>query len=530
MVFESIYPAQKIPDVTIVDYLFADVPDYDPHKPLFTDALTGQSLSWTTLKDSVFKLAHGLAELGLRKGDMTLILSHNNLEFPMVLLAVNLLGGIVSTCNPAYTNQEIQHQLKDSGAKFLFTIGELAMKMKEVIHGTKVQKIISIGQCLSTDIVQFYSLLHNAGNPPRHRANPRKDVAILPYSSGTTGLPKGVMLSNTNLVANIIQTESGLKGSSSHVMLAILPFFHIFAINGIFYGIKKGCTTVVLPKFDPIHYLESIQKYRATFLTVAPPVALFLAKHPIVDKYDLSSLQEMLCGAAPLSSELEEEIRARLKVGILQGYGMTELSPCSTVRDSVGPPGSCGLLVCNTKAKIVSLTTGKEVKRPEEEGELLISGPNVMLGYWNNPEQTKQTMTEDGYLKTGDVAKRDKNGYFFITDRAKELIKVKGFQVSPAELEGFLLSHPAVADVAVIGIQDERAGELPKAFVVLKESYKKKNVNELVDELDQFVNQRFASYKRLEKRIQFVDSIPKSAAGKILRRILRDNPPPIAKL
>jgi 4-coumarate--CoA ligase len=339
---------------------------------------------------------------------------------------------------------------------------------------------------------------------------------VLPYSSGTTGRSKGVVLSHDNLTANIEQCKHILDYDSDDVALAILPFFHIYGMQVLMNGLlANGVTIVTMPRFDLEEALTIVQEHKVTWFFAVPPIVLALAKHPLVDQYDMSSVKVVFSGAAPLSGELGEEAEARLGCSVIQGYGMTELSPVSHATiPGQGRSGSSGITVSNTECRIVDLE-GNDCD-VDADGELWIRGPQVMKGYLNNPEATAETIDADGWLHTGDVAHFDSDGHIYIVDRIKELIKYKGFQVPPAELEGLLLTHPAVADAAVIGILDDEAGEIPKAFVTLKPG-----ASATGTEVQEFIAGQVATYKQI-RLIEFIDEIPKSASGKILRRELRD--------
>ena len=343
------------------------------------------------------------------------------------------------------------------------------------------------------------------------------NVIAMPYSSGTTGLPKGVMLSHYNLVSNLAQINSVVNYEPGEVALAVLPFFHIYGMQAVMGSLlAEGVTVITVPRFDMEQVLTLIQDYRVTQFFVVPPIVLGFAKHPLVDQYDISSLRKIFSGAAPLGAELTEEAARRVDCPIVQGYGMTEMSPVSHLTEGYNSkPGSCGITAPNTASRIID-ENGNDLG-VDEAGELLVKGPQNMLGYLNNPEATTETLDEDGWLHTGDVARIDADGHMFIVDRVKELIKYKGFQVAPAELEALIVTHPAVADVAVVGIPDDEAGELPKAFVTLKAE------NDIsAEEIMTFVSEHVASYKRI-RQVSFIDSIPKSASGKILRRLLKEH-------
>jgi acyl-CoA synthetase (AMP-forming)/AMP-acid ligase II len=356
--------------------------------------------------------------------------------------------------------------------------------------------------------------------------DPANDLVALPYSSGTTGLPKGVMLTHRNLVANLRQCE-GMKNfegfSDRDVVMAVLPYFHIYGMVVIMmFGLAGGGTIVSTPRFDMLEFLGLVQKYRATILPLVPPIVLGMVKHPAVAQYDLSSVRLVFSGAAPLGEDLARELSLKLGCPVVQGYGMTEASPVTHLSPTLNAPmkpGSAGRVVPNTEVKIVDVTTGAELPQGEE-GELLIRGPQIMKGYLNQPGDTAACLDPEGWYHTGDVGYVDPEGYFFIVDRTKELIKYKGLQVAPAELEALLVTHPAVLDAAVVRKADAEAGEVPKAFVVLKPEDARSGAN-TAETIMGWVAGRVAPHKRI-RHLEFVDQIPKSASGKILRRVLMD--------
>jgi len=350
------------------------------------------------------------------------------------------------------------------------------------------------------------------------KINPN-DLCALPYSSGTTGLPKGVMLSHRNIVANILQIYDHDKTSSDNSFVGLLPFYHIYGMTVVlFYGMYLRIPTYVMDHFELPRFLNLITKKKITDLHLVPPVCVALAKHPLVDQYDLKHVKYILSGAAALSSDIEKLLSKRLGIPVRQGYGMTETSPVTHISPFVNnKSGSIGKLLVNQELKLVSYDGSERTVGVGEEGEMCVKGPNLMLGYWKNEKATKNTMDSDGFLKTGDIATVDEDGFYFIVDRMKELIKFKGLQVAPAELEGILLSHPDISDCAVVGKQDEYAGELPTAYIVLKDKHK---VTE--DEIHNFVNQKVASHKKLRGGIFFITAIPRSSSGKILRRVLKE--------
>nr|KAG5691614.1 hypothetical protein BaRGS_023785 [Batillaria attramentaria] len=367
--------------------------------------------------------------------------------------------------------------------------------------------------------VEFFNkLMEDSGKdfPENVDVDPINDVWLLPYSSGTTGLPKGVMITHHNVVANILQFRELLHVTPDDRTLGLLPFFHIYGLTAVQFGtLYDGGQLVTVPRFDPEMFLTSIQNKKISIFHGVPPIILFLAKHPLVDKFDLSSLKYMISGAAPLGEGLTKECMTRLGVPIYQGYGLTETSPVINIDGPPGHPGTIGYLVPNTVAKIVNVETCKPVKMGEM-GEYCVKGPQVMKGYLHNQEATDEMIDKDGWLHTGDLGILREDGFVVIEDRLKELIKYKGFQVPPAELEGLLLTHPAVQDVGVIGIPEEGVGELPRAYIVLKPK-----ASASAEDFIKFVEDNAAPSKRLRGGVEFVEEIPKTASGKILRRVLK---------
>jgi 4-coumarate--CoA ligase len=343
------------------------------------------------------------------------------------------------------------------------------------------------------------------------------DVVALPYSSGTTGLSKGVMLTHKNLVANVAQTLGAIPSAPDERLMAVLPFFHIYGMQCMMNcGLRAGATVITLPRFDLEQFLRAHQDYRITRSFVAPPIVLALARHTLVDSFDLSHLRLVNSGAAPLKAELAAECSKRLGCDVIQGYGMTELSPVSHLTPPGWfRPGSVGITAPNTQTRIVDPVTGVD-RGTGEEGEVWVRGPQVMKGYLNTPQATAATLDADGWLHTGDLGCMDPDGHLYVVDRLKELIKYKGFQVPPAELEAVLLRHPDVADAAVIGLPDDEAGEIPAGYVVLRPA-----AAASPEEIMRFVAGEVAHYKQI-RRLEVIDAIPKSAAGKILRRVLRE--------
>ncbi len=522
MISKSKSPDVRIPDVPITEYVLRHAARLGD-KPALIDGPTGRTLTYRQLAESVKRAAAGLAKRGFKKGDVFAIYSPNLPEYAVVFLAVASLGGINTTANPLYTADELAKQLADSRARFLVTVPPFLDKAQEAAKKSGIEEVFVFGT--AEGATPFSDLLRAGDEPPAVRIDPREDLVVLPYSSGTTGLPKGVMLTHRNLVANLCQAEGmeNFEGfSESDITMAFLPFFHIYGMVVIMMlGLAGGGTIVVMPRFDLQEFLGLIQKYKATILPLVPPVVLGLVKHPAVAQADLSSVRLVFSGAAPLGEEIARELGRKLKCPVVQGYGMTEASPVthlSPTKNAPMKPGSVGCVVPNTEVKIVDIVTGEEV--PEgKDGELLIRGPQIMRGYLNQPGETAACLDREGWYHTGDVGYVDDDGFFFIVDRTKELIKYKGLQVAPAELEALLVTHPAVLDAAVVRKADEEAGEVPKAFVVLKADEASRATP--ADVIMGWVAERVAPHKRI-RHLEFIDQIPKSASGKILRRMLMD--------
>lgn len=512
MIIKGPYPDISIPETALTPFVLRRTADLGD-KPALIEGPTGRKLTYQQLADSISIAACNLARRGFRKGEVFGILSPNCPEYAIAFHAVATLGGIVTPINPLYTKYEIAHQLKDSGARFLVTVPGCTEKISDAATDAGVEEVFVFGS--APGATSFDSLLVDNGRAEQVEINPLEDLIALPYSSGTTGLPKGVMLTHHNLVANICQMEGLHYFYESDTLICVLPLFHIYGLVVVLnMGLYSGATIVLMPRFDLESFLKAIQDYNVTLAHLVPPIVLSLSKNPIVDNYKLPNLKTLFSGAAPLGEELTRACMDRLGVTIRQGYGMTETSPVT--HSSPAPPavlklGSVGVPAPNTECKIVDLETGTPLGAGER-GEVCVRGPQIMKGYLNNEEATAQTIDAGGWLHTGDIGYADEDGHFYIVDRAKELIKFKGFQVPPAELEAVLLMHPCVADAAVIPYPDDEAGEVPKGLVVLKETSEPKAILE-------FVAARVAPHKRI-RYLEFVDQIPKSPSGKILRRVL----------
>ncbi len=517
MIHKSPLPDVVIPEVPLTTFVFANAAGR-ADKVAFVEGASGRTVTYGELLDSVQRFAGGLTAKGFGPGNVLAILAPNLPEYAVWFHGAAMTGGAVTTVNPTYTAHEVHHQLNDAGATMMVTIPMFLETAKEAAKGTSVETIYVAGEIDggAGEGVEPVSALY--GEPrPEHAPVDLDDTVALPYSSGTTGLSKGVMLTHRNLVSNIVQTVEPAELREDETIMAVLPFFHIYGMQVLMNcGLAVGATIVSMPRFDLEQFLQLHQDHGVTRSFVAPPMVVALAKHPIIDNYDLSKLEQVFSGAAPLSAELAVEAGARIDSEVVQGYGMTELSPVSHLTPSGQfKPGSVGVTAPNTELQIIDPSTGESLG-VDLDGEVWVRGPQVMKGYLNNPTATANTIDDDGWLHTGDIGHVDAEGHLFVVDRLKELIKYKGFQVPPAELEALLLTHPAVADAAVIGIADDEAGEIPVGFVVLKPGQEATEADIIA-----FIAERVATYKQVRK-VTFVDAIPKSASGKILRRVLRD--------
>ncbi|MCI0339493.1 MAG: 4-coumarate--CoA ligase family protein, partial [Acidobacteria bacterium] len=516
MIFRGPFPEVTIPEIPLTPFVMRRAQELG-EKPALIEAPTGRVVTYSELAKSISCVAGNLAKRGFKKGDVVGILSPNVPEYAMAFHGVASLGGINTTLNPLYTEHEIAQQLKDAHARFLVTAADFIDKARAAAKATQIEELFVFGEAGQglVGATPFLELLTGDLETPVVEINPREDLVALPYSSGTTGLPKGVMLTHHNLVANLRQMEGLCYFAENDRLICVLPLFHIYGLVVILnMGLYTGATIVMMPRFDLEQFLKTVSKYGVTMAHLVPPIVLALSKNPIVDDYDLSTLRTIFSGAAPLGESLTRACMERLKCEIRQGYGMTETSPVT----HSSPPdrerikfGSVGVCAPSTECKVVDLETGVALG-PNQEGEICVRGPQIMKGYLNRPDATTQTIDSEGWLHTGDIGYADQDGHFYIVDRAKELIKYKGFQVPPAELEAVLLTHEAIADAAVIPCPDDEAGEVPKAYVVLR-------CDATPEEIMSYVESRVAPHKKL-RGVEFIDKIPKSPSGKILRRIL----------
>jgi acyl-CoA synthetase (AMP-forming)/AMP-acid ligase II len=480
------------------------------------DGPSGASVSYRVLASRVGAVAAGLVARGFAPGDVLAIWAPNLPQWAGVALGAMAAGGTVTGANPACTERELSGQLADSRASVLVTIPSLVPVARAAAAAAGVREVIALGEA---DGATPVTALLDAGSAGT--GLPQVDpsaTALLPYSSGTTGLPKGVLLNHANLVASVRQVQSGLRLRQRDTTVAVAPFFHVMGfVVSLAVPLAAGATVVTLPRFDLERFLGLVREHRATVLVVPPPVVAALARHPVVDRYDLSSLELLVSGGAPLGADLQRAVAARFPgLAVGQGWGMTETAVGATMpdRDAGTVPGSVGRVMPSTELRVVDLDSGRDLG-PGERGELLVRGPQVMAGYLRRPEATAATVDAGGWLRTGDLGEVDADGNVFVADRLKELIKVSAYQVAPAELEALLLTHPAVVDAAVLGRPDPTHGEVPVAVVVPR-------VPVEPDELLAFVAERVSAYKRL-RAVRFADSLPRTPSGKLLRRALRDD-------
>jgi long-chain acyl-CoA synthetase len=489
----------------------------------------GQKISYAELDRLSGSFAGALAGLGVGKGERTAIFLPNIPQFVIAFFGVLKAGGVVTSISPLHREREVEHQLCDSGAKTVVVLDSLYPIVEKVLNKTQLKNVIVTGLenfssawgITKPNVLNFQKLIEEAQDRPLDvQFNPNSDLAALQYTGGTTGTAKGAMLTHTNLASNAQAFASWTKSTAQDVFLAALPLFHIYGMTtSMTTPISLGAEMVLLPKFDPAKVLQTIEQHRITVFCGSPTMYSILLANPELEKHDLTSIRVCISGAAPLPTQVQKKFMQVTGGFLAEGYGLTEASPvthCTPVDKSMNTVkvGSIGLPLPDTEARIVDLETGKKVLAGGERGELAVKGPQVMLGYWQKPNETAMVLRE-GWLLTGDIAHMDADGYFFVVDRKKDLIKHKDYSVYPRELEDVLYEHPAVKLCAVVGKPDMLTGEVPKAFVVLKDGAKASS-----EELLEFVNSKVASYKAVEE-IEFRNELPISSAGKVLRRELR---------
>ncbi|VUC20034.1 unnamed protein product [Clonostachys rosea] len=538
MPYTSRYPALDIPSSNILTYLFPDPPTTS-REPLWFDSKDpSKNLSPAQLLNWVRRLGCGLQRLNLSRGDVVMICSPNQIFVPVAYLGIVGAGFVFSGANPAYTEHELVHQITNTTAKVILAHPKmlpliLPAAAKAGVPKERIFQFSEVANSTLNGVLDWRIMAgtEHDGNtwqwPDLGADEAKKTIATINYSSGTTGLPKGVCVSHGNLIANVDQTifmRYGLRPYSfenrpQERWIGFLPLYHAYGqLYTILMAIKLNVPIYIMAEFRYEDFLFAVSKYRITSLQVAPPILVMLSKRPETSRYDLSSVKEILCGAAPLSRELQNECQRRFNVHIYQGWGMTEVT-CGALHVPGGvrdDSGSVGQLDPNCECKLVD-DDGNEVKTGSP-GEIHIRGPNICLGYWRNEAATKETLDEDGWLKTGDIAICDEKGFFWIVDRKKELIKVNALQVAPAELEAALLENENVADAAVVGITLS-GNEWPRAYVVIQEASQGKVTP---SDIQKWLAPRVAKHKQLAGGVVFIDEVPKLASGKIQRKTMRE--------
>ncbi len=518
---ELFRPPVEFPDVPY-DHLLRNAAERNPDRPaiIYHDLI----LTFREVVSMVNCIANGLHSLGLKKGDRICLLMTNRPEYTIMFIAAASIGVIVSPMNPAYKDREVGYQLENSESSAIAIQRELLPLLQQVLSQKSLpnlKHVVVTGDRVPEGMpnaIPFAKLMRESSpKRPKHVEISGDDIVALPYSSGTTGFPKGTLLSHRNLTSNNLQFTTALRTNITDVALIFLPFYHIYGVMLTGSFLACGGTQVMMERFDLLQSLELCEKHNVTYYFAVPPIVLALANAP-VDLSKMKSVKYVFSGAAPLPLDPARKLRDKSGIQVVQGYGMTEASPLTHAQP--GDPSlvrldSVGMPVHNTVQKIVDIETGERELPPGEDGEIIIRGPQIMQGYWKAPEETARAL-RDGWLYTGDIGHVDADGYTYIVDRKKEMIKYKGFGIAPAELESLLMEHPAVMDSAVIGVPDDEAGELPKGFVVIRQGY-----NVTPDEILDFANGKLAGYKKIHL-IEFIDVIPKVASGKILRRELKD--------
>ncbi|XP_043256498.1 4-coumarate--CoA ligase 1 [Colletes gigas] len=523
-------------EMFIHEYVWKNVDIYENHTALIC-AATGKTYTYSEARDTANYIARSLLNMDLRKGDVVALIAPNYPESILAFLGILEADLIVTTVNPFYTPDEIKKQLQSSGAKAIVTVAEISKHVLTVSKatlpaGAPVVVIEDGTGPVPEGTVPFKDLVDRGKTLPplKHTHTSVNDMAVLPYSSGTTGLPKGVMLTHKNLVSNMEMTDKTASGTMfryatsdfQEVVPLVLPFFHIFGMNSVVLPrLASGSQLISVPKFVPEQFIHILAKYKVTGLCVVPPLVLFLNATPHVKKDFFKNMHHVIIGAAPLAEADVERFYDKFqmdsdKLKFCQGYGLTETSPAVCMEVTGKKMGSVGKNVIGCDLRLVDPITNEDVTVSGQTGEIWVRGPHVMRGYFNNEAATNEMIVEGGWLKTGDIAYCDDDLDFFVTDRLKELIKVKGFQVPPAELEAILRTHPDVVEAAVVGIPDERCGEVPKAYILAK-----KGSTSTEENIKNFMKGKVSDYKELQGGVTFVNDIPKNASGKILRAQLK---------
>ncbi|BEJ12538.1 hypothetical protein CspHIS471_0209980 [Cutaneotrichosporon sp. HIS471] len=543
-IYESDLAAPFLPQISIFDYILPGQPGVSPLKefdqslPAFIDGRDDRTLTRAGLRDAALRLAGGLKGLGMKRGDVAGLWGFNSLEWVHAAYGCLAAGVVVSPANYAYAPAEVAHQLNDSGASLVFVDPALLdnfeasrQHLKRPLSPSRVILLCTINhKPKGTPYKCLPEILAAPVEPEHFDGTASNETAWMSYSSGTTGLPKGVMTTHYNFTSQLQASNTSYHldcGPNGDVVLGFLPMSHIYGLTvSLLQPLTFGAPVIVLPRYDEIPVLEAIQKYKVTHGLLVPPLILKFLYSPNTIKYDISSMRTIMSGGAPLSPELAGAFEKKFPGCVsIQGYGMTETTPGITAmnrNDVLGGDrqGWVGYLLPTYQARLV-LPDGTDAPRGQP-GELWVRSPSVMKGYHNNPKATADTMALGGWFKTGDVLIRDNKGWYKVVDRVKELIKYKGFQVAPAELEALLLTHPKLVDAGVVGVYDEtQVTEMPRAYVVAADGIAAAEHAALAKEVQAWVAARVAQHKKLRGGVIIVEAIPKSPSGKILRKDLR---------
>lgn len=522
---EGVKASLEYPDLTLHGYLWQTAAKYPGLK---ATVFLGEELTFRDLEERVKRCAAALKALGVKKGDRVAVMLPNCPQFVIAYYAILALGGIVVQTNPMYVERELQYQLNDAGAAYLIVLDLLYPRAEAVRNSTSLQKIIlvslpalgSYSGALGNKVYKFDELLAQFPADAIVEVVSPEDIAVLQYTGGTTGASKGAMLTHRNLVSNCFQVREFMKATffdGQERILTALPLFHVYGMTCCMnLVICFGGTMLLVPRFDATLILQTIHRYRPTSFPGAPTMYVALLNHPDLTKYDIKSINTCLSGSAPLPVEVQIRFEEVTGASVVEGYGLSEASPVTHCNPIRGPRkiGSIGVPYPDTVCRIVDIETGQDLP-PGQVGELVIRGPQVMKGYWQKPEETAQAL-KDGWLYTGDLAKMDEDGFFYIVDRKKDMIIAGGYNIYPREVEEVLYQHPKIKEAIVVGVPDSYRGETVKAYVVVKEG-ERLTEQEVID----YCNTNLARYK-VPRLVEFRQELPKTAVGKILRRILRE--------
>jgi len=565
--YEAGVPASiTCPDTTLGNVLAQTASKYPGHSALL---FYGKKISYAELDGLANQFARALTGLGVKKGDRVALMLPNVPQMVIAYYGTLRLGGIAVPTNPLYLEHELEVQLRDSGAETLVALDMFYPVISRVWQKTNVKHLIlcsvkdflpftkkvlyplkarlerqAVQEDLKRPIHDFLELIKRETTMSVNAAVAADDIALVQYTGGTTGIPKGAMLTHRNLLVNAMQSRAWFTHlkEGEDIVLAVIPFFHVYGITiALNLGILIGAELILLPKFHTKEVLHFINKYRPTIFPGIQAMYLAIGNYPEIHKYDLTSIEAALCGAGPLMQQVQERFEHLTKARIVEGYGLSEASPVTHANPIFGRRkiGSIGLPWPHTEARVVDVETGEKVLSIGEAGELVIRGPQVMKGYWNKPKETDFTL-RNGWLHTGDIAKMDDDGYFYIVDRMKDMVKTGGENVYPREVEELLYKHPKVQEAVVVGLPQEFLGEKLKAYIVLKDGMTstdiansenitdyaahialKEREKATADEIIEFCNRHISKFK-VPNEIEFRHHIPKTLVGKVLRRVLRD--------